>query len=131
MISSDPPAVLLSAAASNPNLKSAIIIHSSSYQFFVYLNTTENNFTLSGRHCYHDDPEELYATLKDSEEVTAFVRQFIPTWCHLSIIQYEEKDFNSTLEFHQTFKSINQAGNLGTTFTQSIDYLRSPHLHHN
>lgn len=129
MISSDAPAVLLSTT-SNPNLKSAIIIHSPSYQFFVYLNSEKNNFTLTGRHCYHDDPEEMFATLNNSEEVTAYLRQCIPTWCHLSLIQYEDTDFNSILEFHQTFKSMDRAGSLGTTLTQSIDYLRSPHLYH-
>lgn len=132
MISSDPPSVTTaaaSAAKSNPNLHTCALINSSSYQFTITLDTTVKKFTVTGGHWYSED-EDTHNILEEfdtAEDVFNFIRGYIPTWCHFSIIQYKKYDADSTLDFHQTFKSLDKAGNFGTTFTACVDYLRNEH----
>lgn len=102
------------------------LINSPTYQFSVTLNKETNQFTLSGGHWYADDVNEIiFKEVNTAEEVFNYIRLFISTWCHFSIIQYEIYDSESELDFHQTFKRLDTAGNLGTTFTMCVDYLRN------
>jgi hypothetical protein len=107
-------------------LQTSALINSPSYQFTVTLNKEANKFTVTGGHWYSDDAiEDIFEEVNTAEEVFNFIRPFISTWCHFSIIQYETYDSDSALDFHQTFKSLDTAGNFGTTFTMCVDYLRN------
>lgn len=134
MIASDEPTA--SATPARVNLHTCALINSSSYQFTISLHTYTialdkkvKTFTVTGGHWYSED-EDTHNILEEfdtAEDVFQYICQYIPTWCHFSIIQYEKYDADSTLDFHQTFKNLDKPGNFGTTFATCVDYLRNYH----
>ncbi len=107
-------------------LNTCALINSASYQFTVSLSKETNKFTISGNLWYGDDNERIREVVDSAEEVFAFIRKYISTWCHYSIIQYFDNDFNdSRLDFHQVFKHVDKPGHCCTTLTMSFDYLRN------
>ena len=107
-------------------LNTCALINSASYQFTVSLSKETNMFTICGNHWYHDNKESIIEDVATAEEVFAFIRKYISTWCHYSIIQYFDNDFDdSRIDFHQAFKHVDQAGHCGTMLTLCFDYLRN------
>lgn len=106
-------------------LQTCALINSASYQFTISLSKETNMFTICGNHWYHNDKESIIEDVATAEEVFAFIRKYISTWCHYSIIQYLDNFDDSLLHFHQTFKNVDDFGNFGTKLTVCFDFLRN------
>jgi hypothetical protein len=106
----------------NPHEHTCALINSASYQFTVSFLKKTNKFTISGNHWYHDENENILEDVDSAEKVVTFIRRYISTWCHFSIIHYVDFDDDSRLGFFQTFKNMDESG---ITLTQCFDYLRN------
>lgn len=107
-------------------LHTCALINSASYQFTVSLSKEKDKFTISGNLWYGDEKDNIHEEVATAEEVFIFIRKYISTWCHYSIIRYFDDDFNhSLLDFHQAFKHVDKAGHCGTMLTLCFDYLRN------
>lgn len=116
---------VLSESVLNPREHTCALINSYSYQFTVSFTKETNKFTISGNHWYREENEDILEDVSTAEEVFTFIRRYISTWCHFSIIHYVDFNDDSRLDFHQTFKNVDKEGNLGTTLTMCFDYLRN------
>ncbi len=101
-------------------LNTAILINSPSFQFFV--SWKANMFTVSGQDWFRDE-EEAFAEVATADEVLAIVRQYIHTWCHVSVMKYDKYDANSILEHHETFTNLNDDVAIAR-FTDCINVLK-------
>jgi hypothetical protein len=106
----------------NPHEHTCALINSASYQFTVSFLKETNKFTIIGNHWYHDENENILEDVDSAEKVFRFIRRYISTWCHFSIIQYVDFDADSRLGFFQTFTNMDESG---ITLAQCFDYLRN------
>lgn len=106
----------------SPREHTCALINSASYQFTVSFFKQTNKFTINGNHWYRDENENIFEDVDSAEKVVTFIRRYISTWCHFSIIHYVDFDDDSRLGFFQAFTNVDESGE---TLTQCFDYLRN------
>lgn len=103
-------------------MQTSALVNSSGFNFYIYWRN--NKFLVVGRHGFYEDDVVSDVDLTTSSDVFNYLKEYIQTWCCITLASYETFESQSEIVFHQVFTKIDSTGDKGTTLVESIELLQ-------